>query len=55
MFLGASHKSSEKFADNPEQFILDIHNDSIQTSVGYWTKLVDILVSFGKNILENIK
>ncbi|MCT4588120.1 MAG: hypothetical protein N4A71_09890 [Carboxylicivirga sp.] len=46
---------AEKFADKPEQFILDIHNDSIQTSIDYWTKLVDILVSFGKNILKYFK
>ncbi len=43
---------SEKFADNPKQFILDVHNKTINISVSFWKTLFETLVSFGKLILS---
>jgi len=43
---------SEKFADNPKQFVLDVHNKTINISVSFWKTLFETLVSFGKLILS---
>lgn len=43
---------SEKFADAPKQFILDIHNTSIDISTSFWNKIYETLVSFGKLIVN---
>ena len=45
---------SERFAANPKQFILQIHNESIQMSVSFWQTLFDTLVKFGQTILSKI-
>lgn len=44
---------SEKFATNPNQFVLDLHNTSINISVSFWNKLFDALIGFGKKLMEN--
>lgn len=41
---------SNKFADKPQQFILDMHNTSISMAVGYWEKIFDALVSWVNRI-----
>lgn len=43
---------SEKFALNPNQFILDLHNSSIDISVSFWNKLFDALIGFGKKLID---
>ena len=43
---------SEKFASNPNQFILDLHNTSIDISVSFWNKLFDALIGFGKKLID---
>ncbi len=45
---------SEKFADDPKQFILDVHNKSVDLSVSFWKTLFDTLVEFGQKILSKI-
>ena len=45
---------SEKFAKEPKQFILQIHNESIDMSVNFWQTLFDALVKFGNTILGNL-
>lgn len=43
---------SEKFADAPNQFVLNLHNSSTDMSVSFWNKLFDALVGFGKHFLK---
>jgi len=45
----------EKFANNPNDLVLNIHNESIRMSVGYWNKIIETLVALGKNIIDKIK
>jgi len=45
---------SEKFAANPQQFVLNIHNNSIDISVSFWKTLFDTLVKYGQKILSKI-
>jgi hypothetical protein len=45
---------SGKFAQNPQQFVLDLHNTSIDISVSFWNKLFDIIVSFGRKIIDKV-
>lgn len=42
---------SQEFSEKPVQFVLDMHNTSIQMSVNFWEKIFEALVSFFKNIL----
>lgn len=46
---------SERFAANPQQFVLDLHNKAVDLSVGFWKTLFDTLVSFGQKILAKEK
>ncbi len=45
---------SEKFAANPHQFVIDMHNSSIDISVNYWEKIFDALVGFVTKVLNKI-
>lgn len=37
---------AQSFADEPIQFVLNMHNTSIEISVNFWNKIFDTLVSF---------
>jgi hypothetical protein len=43
---------SERFANNPKQFILDVHNKTTDLSVSFWKTLFNTLVKFGEKILD---
>ena len=45
---------SEKFSNNPKDFILNLHNDGVDISVKYWSKIFDTLAGIGKNIIKLI-
>lgn len=43
---------SEKFAIDPNQFVLNLHSTSIDISVSFWNKLFDALIGFGKKLID---
>jgi len=43
---------TQSFSEDPQQFILDIHNTSIRISVGFWEKIFDALMSLLSNVLN---
>lgn len=43
---------SHQFADNPKQFVLDMHNSSIHMAVDYWEKIFDALIAFMDKVLS---
>lgn len=45
---------SQRFADNPRQFVMDMHQSSINLAVSYWKTLFDALVSYGSKILDKL-
>lgn len=46
---------ASKFAASPVQFVLDMHNSSIELSVNYWSKIFDALVDFVTKIVSRIR
>ncbi len=45
---------AEQFAQNPKQFVMDMHQASINMAVSYWQTLFDALVSYGSKILDKL-
>ncbi len=43
---------TQSFSEEPQQFILDIHNTSIRISVDFWEKIFDALMSLLHNVLK---
>jgi len=46
---------NRKFAENPVQLIIDMHNLSVNISVAYWNKIFDVISSFFTKILDRFK
>ena len=46
---------SQDFSEKPLQFVLDMHNTSIQMSVNFWEKIFEALISFFRNVLSRRK
>jgi hypothetical protein len=44
----------ERFAKNPDQTILDTHDGAVKTSIGFWFKIVDVVVKVGSSAFSSL-